>query len=248
MNENCYNAVINEMKPLLDGQKFVLDGDTYKNDVKAVRVAYDENTKMFVLEIADVTDGEQGEFGTASSWLFEDNQTERDAAAVGVDFADTLRIALGVKADRRRTTDVALPTAEKGDGVNILTLTQKLLATYPQFKETYKADVAAHGKFLHINFFVTYFVPAIQADLRDSKTNKKAVKKLFDMLTDMYIDGDTTTTDMVVALLCAVAYGDDALTEAVKTQIGDNKHMLTSFNEMLACVKGSKKLREALGK
>lgn len=248
MNQDCYNAVINEMKTLLDGQKFVPDGDAYKNETKAVKVEYDEEAKMFVLKIADITDGEQGDFTVASSWLFEDNQTERDAAAVGVDFADTLRASLGLKADRSRTANVALPTAEKGDSVNVLTLTQKLLAIYPQFKETYKADVAAHGKFLHLNFFVTYFVPAIQADLRDGKNNKKALKKLFDMLTDMYVDGDTNTTDTVVALLGAVAYGDEVLTEAVKTQIGDNKHMLTSFSEMLACLKGSKKLREALGK
>ena len=91
-------------------------------------------------------------------------------------------------------------------------------------------------------------MPAIQADLRDGKANKKAVKKLFDMLADMYVDGDTNTTDTVVALLCATAYGDEALTEAVRAQLGENKHMLNSFNDMLAVAKGSKKLREALGK
>lgn len=248
MNQNCYNAVIKEMQVLLDGQKFTLQDGTYKNETKAVKVEYDEAEKMFLLKIADITDGEQGDFTVASSWLFEDDQTERDAAAVGVDFADTLRSALGVKADRARISNVALPTAEKGDSVNVLTLTQKLLAIYPQFKETYKEDVAAYGKFLHLNFFTTNFVPAIQADLRDGKNNKKAVKKLFDMLADMYVDGDTNTTDTVVALLGAVAYGDEALTEAVRTQLGENKHMLTSFNEMLVSLKGSKKLREALGK
>ena len=248
MNTNCYNAVIKEMQVLLDGQKFALEGDVYKNDTKAVKVEYDEASKMFVLKIADVVDGTIGDFSVAASWLFEENQTERDAAAVGVDFADTLRIALGVKASRTRITNVALPTAEKGDAVNVLTLTQKLLATYPQFKESYKADVATYGKFLHLNFFVKNFVPAIQADLRDGKANKKAVKKLFDMLADMYVDGDTNTTDTVVALLCATAYGDEALTEAVRAQLGENKHMLNSFNDMLAVAKGSKKLREALGK
>ena len=47
MNKNCYNAVIEEMKPLLDGQKFVFEGDAYKNENKAVKVSFDEETKMF---------------------------------------------------------------------------------------------------------------------------------------------------------------------------------------------------------
>lgn len=247
MNKNCYNAVIEEMKPLLDGQKFALDGDVYRNDIKAVQVCYDETSKMFILKVADITDGITGEFFVLSSWLFEEDQTERDAAAVGVDFADTLRANLGLKKTVSKSAgQIALPTTEKGDAVTVSTLIQKLLAVFPEFKEDYKESVAKYGKFLSVDFFTTKFAPAIKEMLSDTKGNKKAIKKLFDMLEDIYIEGDGEAVDMVVALICSAIYGNEDYIKIFKEQKADNTHMISSVEAMLSLVKTNKKLRAAL--
>lgn len=243
MNEKCYDAVINEMKPLLDGQKFVCEGEVFKNEKKAVRVSYDESAKVFVLSLADVTEDSVGDFAVASTWLFDENQTEKDAAAVGVDFADTLRQALGLKAVRG-TANVALPTAEKGESINILTLTQKLLAMFPEFKEDYKREVALYGKFLYVDFFTEKFVPQIKALIASG--NKKQLKKLFDMLDEMYVNGDSATTDMVISLIAASVYGDEKNTATAAEYMAENTHMKICVNELLSQIKKNKKLKAAL--
>lgn len=243
MNNKCRNAVISEMKSLLDSQGFVYENDYYKNETKAVKIDYDEVAKLYILSIANVVDGNIGEFSTASTWLFDENQTENDAKAVGVDFADTLRTAMGIKASRV-SSNVALPTTEKGESINVLTLTQKLLAIFPQYKDDYKQEVADYGKFLYVDFLTSKFVPEIK-DLISSK-NKKQLKKLFDMLDEMYINGDSVTSDMVVILISSAVFGDSERIETAASFMEESKHMRTCVNEMLKELKSNKKLQIAV--
>lgn len=247
MDNKCFEAVLAEMKPLLDGQKFVADGEIYKNDSKAVQVCFDEASKMFVLKAADVTDGEIGEFAVLSSWLFEDDQTVKDAAAVGTDFADTLRSNMGLKKTTRDTSaNIALPTAEKGDAVTVTTLTQKLLAIFPEYKDDYKASVAKYGKFLYQDFFMTKFVPSIKTLLSNKAANKKPIKKLFDMLSELYVEGDGDTVDQIVAIISAAIYGSDEYIAIFKEYTEGNEHLQKSVAELLVFIKNNKKLRAAL--
>lgn len=247
MDEKCYKAVISEMQVLLDGQKFIAQDSIFVNDTKAVKVWYDETTKCFNLSVAPVVSGDIGEFAIISNWLFDENQTEKDASAVGVDFADTLRANLGLKkAVSRGTADVTLPVAEKGDEVNVLTLTQKLLAVFPEKKEKYKETVAKDGKYLYVEFLMKEFVPEIMSMLANESANKKQLKKLFDMLSEMYVEGDSVTADMIVAVICAAVYGNQGYRETAEKYYADNKHLKNCVNELSAELKKNKKLRKAL--
>ncbi len=247
MENKCLEAVLAEMKPLLDGQKFVADGEIYKSDTKAVQICFDEATKMFILKVADITEGESGEFAVLSSWLFEDDQTVKDAAAVGIDFADTLRKHLGLKKNTRdASVNIALPTVEKGDAVTITTLTQKLLAFFPEYKDDYKESIAKYGKFLYQDFFITKFVPSIKALLADKSANKKQIKKLFDMLSELYVEGDGATVDQIVAIIAAVIYSNKEYIEIFKMHTDGNEHLQKSVEELLLILKSNKKLRIAI--
>lgn len=247
MDNKCYEAVIAEMQPLLDGQKFIADGNVYKNETKTVKVCFDEESKLFSLWVADVTDGEMGEFSVLSSWLFEDDQTAKDAAAVGVDFADTLRSHMGLKKTTRDlSANIALPTFEKGDAVTVTTLTQKLLAIFPEYKDTYKASVAKYGKFLYQDFFMTNFVPSIKVLLSGKAANKKPIKKLFDMLSELYVEGDGETVDQIIAIIAAAIYDNDEYIAIFKEYTEGNEHLQKSVEELLVFIKNNKKLRAAL--
>ncbi len=245
MDKKYYDALISEMKVLLDGQKMLPDGDIFKNNTKAVKVDYDDASHQFVLSIADIEEDRGiGDFKVLTSWLFEENQNERDAATVGVDFADTLRNELGIKKASSSGVNVELPSAEKGDSVTITALTQKLLSIFPEFKDDYKADVAHHGKFLYFNFYKNKFMPAIREMLINGA--KKQNKKLFDMLSEMYVQGDDAVSDTVVALICGAVYGEDSLYEKAITFIDENKHLCRSVNEMMAIIKKNKKAKIAI--
>lgn len=243
MDKKYFDAIISEMKVLLDGQNFIADGEIYKNEQKAIKIEYDEEKKLFNLLAADVAEGEVSEFATLTSWFFDETQTERDALAVGVDFADTLRSNLGLKKERG-TAKVELPVADKGDTATISALTQKLLATFPQFKDAYKESVAKYNKFLYLDFFTENFVPAIK-NLLETGT-KKQHKKLFDMLSEMYNTGSGETTDAVVALISATIYNNEKGAEIFREHTAENKHLQTSIREFSKVLEKSKKLKASL--
>lgn len=243
MDKKYFDAIIGEMQVLFDGQKFTKQDDVYKNDQKAVKIEYNEEAKQFVLLVADINEGETGEFSAASSWLFDETQNERDAATVGVDFADTLRIQLGIKKERS-AANVDLPVADKNDTATISALTQKLLANFPQFKEAYKESVQKHNKFLYLDFFAEKFVPAIK-QLMETGT-KKQNKKLFDMLSEMYNTGNGETTDAVVAIICAVIYNDEKKAQLFAEYTNENKHMKTAVREFTKILSKNTKLQTAL--
>ncbi len=243
MDKKYFDAIISEMQVLLDGQKFVLDGEIYKNEQKAVKIEYNAEAKQFVLLLADIENGEMGEFSAATSWLFDETQNERDALAVGVDFADTLRSNLGIKKEKTAIS-VDLPVAEKSDTATVSALTQKLLAIFPQFKDAYKESVSEYNKFLYLDFYVENFVPSIK-ELIETGT-KKQNKKLFDMLSEMYNTGKNETTDAIVALISAAIYNNEKGALAFNDFAGENKHMQTAVREFLKAIERNKKLKEIL--
>ncbi|MBQ0083240.1 MAG: hypothetical protein KBS52_00530 [Clostridiales bacterium] len=247
MDEKCYKAVISEMKELLDEQSFTEQNGIFVNENKAVKVWYDEQSKCFNLSAAPVVSGDIGEFAVLSNWLFDESQTEKDAYAVGVDFADTLRINLGIKkVASRGSAQVTLPVAEKGDDVTVLTLTQKLLAIFPEKKEIYKESVAENGKYLYIEFMSKEFVPEIIKMLDGEGANKKQLKKLFDMFSEVYVEGDGTTADMIVAIIGAAIYGSEKRAEAAAKYYAENNHLKICVKEFVSELGRNKKLRRAM--
>ena len=76
--------------------------------------------------------------------------------------------------------------------------------------------------------------------------NKKQIKKLYDILEDMYVKGDRDTVNSVVAVLCAAAYNDEKATAAIKEMLDTDKHFLSSFECFMPMLAKNKKLTASL--
>ncbi len=241
MDNRYYDNVIAEMKPFLDEQGFALEADgSFKNDKKQIKVEYNEARQMFLLLAAEP----EGEYKEINAWLFDDSQTERDAEAVGIDFCESLRGELGARKTRNISAQIDLPTAK--DSSTVTGFAKKVLDVYPQFKDAYKAHIMCYGNFLYLEFFSTTLVPQIKQVLTSG--NKKSVKKLSELLSTAYTEGDKATTNTAVAVLAAAASGDAATAEAARAMLADNSHFLQAFNNLLPIVEKNKKINNALVK
>jgi len=70
LNNKFYDEIIKGLQPLFSEQGLKESPDApeiYLNDKKAVQVIYDDNKKMFLLNIADIIDGESVEFTEVSA-------------------------------------------------------------------------------------------------------------------------------------------------------------------------------------
>lgn len=246
MDNRYYDKVIEEMQPFLDEHSFKNEKDgSFKNDKKSFKVEYDEARQMYTLSVADIEEGIIGEYSEINAWLFDDSQTARDAVAVGVDFVGSLRKNMGIKIKRSASgAEVELPTFTKGGSMTVTGLAKKMLDFFPSLKEDYKNHIAVYGNFLYLNFFGEYLVPQLKAVFLSG--NKKQIKKLYDLLADIYVKGDRDTVNTIVALLCAAAYNDEAAKKAVIEALGDDKHFKSSFENFLPVFSKNKKLLAAL--
>lgn len=245
MDNRYLENVIAEMQPVFSANGFKEVDGLYKNDKKVVEVKYDDARQMYVLNTADIEEDGGYTLSEASAWLFDDSQNAKDAVAVGIDFSSTLKDELGIKHQRSKTAAlVDLPTASKDGTYNITAFTKKVLDIFPALKEDYKAHVTAYGNFLYLNFFGEKLVPQIKSILLEN--NKKSVKKLFDLLQNVYLQGDRDTVNTVVAVLAAACVNDETIKANAISALGDNKHFVDALTQFIPVVTANKKLSQAL--
>lgn len=245
MDNRYYDKVLSEMLPFLEENGFKQVEENFQSDKKAINIKYDEARQVYNLFIADIADGNIGEFALASSYLFDDSQTEKDAVAVGIDFVDTLRSKLGIKVVRKAgLNNIDLPSAQKGDAVTINTLTTKILAIYPALKDIYKQEISDKGKYLYLDFLTTYAVPEIRKTL--DAANKKTVKKLIDTLTELFIHGDNDTSTVIVAILVSAIGKNEARFNAAVAHMESCTNLIASINNQISLLGRNKKFTKAV--
>ena len=245
MDNRYYDSVIKEMKPFFDEAGFVLrEGGFFLAETKAAKVEYNEGSQSYELLVADVEEGNVGEFSKITSWLFDDSQTEKDAESVGIDFVDTLRKNMGIKVKRTATgTNIELPSASKSGSMDIGGFAKKVLDVFPAFKDEYKAHVAKYGNFLYMSFFADTLVPQIKGILTEG--NKKSLKKLYDLLDTAYNTGNGETSNIVVASISAAVCKDEDLKAKAMEFLSEDKHLKNSVTAFIPVLLKDKKLAEA---
>lgn len=212
MEKKYFDEIIAFMSKTIAAYEFSPVEDTaytFQGKTKAFRVDYDEN-KQFCLQVADVNEGEIGAYSNKAAWLFDENHSAKDTLIIAEDFEDVLLKELGVKKQVASTTgEVILPSkTAAGQTPNIEGFTQKLLAIFPEFKESYKEQLAQNGEYLYVDFLSKTIVPKLKQVV--ASDNKKQISKIMDMLGKMYYEGDTTVSNVVIGVIVAGTFKGNA--------------------------------------
>lgn len=241
MENKYFDSVLAEMQEVIKEANLKLEDNILKNDTKSVKIEYLEEKQLYTISVADIDGETVSEYKQISAWLFDDTQTAKDAAAVGIDFAEALRKEFGIKAERKTVNNlIDLPTAQKGVDNNVNALTKKMLDIFPALKDEYKSHVAHYGNFLYLNFFGEHLVPRMIRLFEEGTT--KQIKKFYNTIVDFYVQGDNDTINTVVALLAAAAYKNDTVTAKIREMLAEDKHFLNSFNMFIPVFAKNKKL------
>ncbi len=245
MENRFYDVITAEMQSFLDEFGFKAENGIFISATKALKIEYNEEKSLYNLFMADCAEGNVGEYALVSSYLFDNTHGQKDAVSVGIDFVDSAKKALGVKNARKSVGETELPTAGNGSGaVTVSVLTAKLLATYPELKETYKKETAEKGKFLYLDFYTTYFVPEIRKTL-DSGA-KKNIKKLIDLFGELFVTGDKATSTLIVAILAAAIGKDANRFKTVTDKTEDYPHLISAVNNEISVLATNKKFQKAM--
>lgn len=241
MDNRYLSNVIAEMKPFLDENGFTAESENvYVSENRKIEVSYNEARQMFVLSCADKGEEGFGEMRELTAWLFDDSQTAKDAESVGIDFVDTLRSSMGIKAKKFTGAAVELPTASKNGGMDITGFAKKVLDIYPKLKDPYKEHIEQYGNFLYVTFFADNLVPCFIESLQDG--NNRAKKKIFDLCESTYIKGDKETINTMIACLAAACYKDEKAKAAIMDMLSADTHLKSSVESLIPMLT-SKKLK-----
>lgn len=251
MDQKAYETIIAGLESVFTAQNLTESPDApgvYHNGSKAVKVAYDEERKLFKLYAADIAEGQEVQFKELSAWLFDDTHNLRDAKAVAMDFEETLQELFGMKKQVSTLRDVALPSkAASGATPNVEALAQRFLAIFPQYKDAYREHMAQYGEFLYQDFFSQTAAVKLRELAQDPQKNKKQLQKLFDVLNEMYAEGDANVSSTVTYTILGNAFGGDVEKfDSLKEYMEECPYLRQNGRAMLQCIKGNKKLQAGL--
>lgn len=213
MINKAFEIIIKELTPFFESQKLTKQDSldhVYTNNTKAVKISYDENKKIFNLEMADLEEGQEVSFKTYSSFLFEDGHTDKDAKAIGVDFDETLKDLFGIKSSAIGSrSQVAIPKKNNGNSTpNVDAFCGRFLTLFPQYKDLYKDDVSKYGAFLYENFFSKTAAVKIN-ELANDSSAKKNYHKMLEFLDQYFVDGDLTVQSVITYSIIGQACVDN---------------------------------------
>ena len=244
MDKKYFDSILGEMNGFFAENSFIEKDGFYANEQKSAKIDYDESRKMFTLSVADVEEGQIGEYHEVNAWLFDESHSEKDAVSVGIDFVNSLRKEMGIKTSRNVNGMVDLPSASKDGVVNVSGFCKKVLDVFPALKDEYKNHISIYGNFLYLNFYGEHLRPRLIRLLEEG--TKKQIKKFYDVLEDAYTKGDRDTVNTVVIILVAAAYNNEKVTAAIKEMLKDNTHFLSSFEMQIPFFANNAKLKSAL--
>ena len=249
MNQQAYDLILAQMEPVLKHKNFEkqeFDGmECFANGEKVVRVEFVEEQNLFELKVCKQADGvPDGSWETLSSWLFLPDYADKDAKSIGNDFSDSLKILLGMSAEKSRSK-IDLPSkGAPGDTPTLETLTQKFLTIFPQYKEKYKDHVAQHGECLYVEFFEEYGATHLRTLLRENKT--KQLPKYMEILNEVYTLGNKDAQAMVSRVILGEAIdGDPELKKQAESYMEEYPYLKKANDYMFQYLRKHNKKKKA---
>ena len=247
MNTNC-KAIFDLLAEDLKAKDFSVNrddaGEYLSNGSRAFKLGFDEAAKLVSLETAELSEGSGVEWKSISSWMIDDDATEKDIKSISNDFIDSIYELIGAKNTITSTAKVTMPTKKKkADVVDIDALSGRFLSLFPEYKDAYKDNVTKYGDFMPDTFFSEYGVKALTDVIE--KSNKKQIKKYAEMLSEAYVNGTEQVTIVIVYSIFATAAANNAkVADAIPGMLTEHKHLLKavrSINRLLSSEKSKKK-------
>ncbi len=257
MDIKYINEISSAMHDFMNSHGFSSENQevgTWNGEGKTYKVAYLNERKSFCVSVSTINaEGETIDFNELSSWYFDvASHGANDTKCIAEDFIKAIakdnNIKIVTTADKG-FEEIALPKkAEVGTEPNVEAFTQKFLAMFPQYKDTYKAMMVKYGDFLYVEFYKNYGIEKMKELMADESKNKKLLQKYWKMLGEMHYEGDSTVGDIICTVIIAGTFFENpaAFTAAADKYLADYPFLKSAARASVLGFKKNKKLRKAL--
>lgn len=243
LGENGFKAVVPENTekgelPVYENKgALTLD---YSGKKGFVRMSYKDSK----IELLSSDDGES--FKQLELSLLEpETADEKDVKYIVNEFNDTIRSKFA-KVQRAANKNNKLPTpvsksAAKSGALSYdpNTLANRFTTVFPELREIYRGNIEKYGEFLPEDFFVNYGNEKVLETIRAN--DKQKMKKLFNLLNDIYEDGTNETQSLIAVTILGSMHNDPELLENAKEYMSETMcDTVIDVNKYLAGFKGKR--------
>ena len=245
IKECGFNAVIpegkakDELPATEESGRIIIE---YKGENKALKLEY-FNKKISVHGASKEGEIIASDYSQVSlSLLDPDEANDKDVKYIVNEFSETLIETFGTKTQKPVKSKLPQPVskaAAKSGAVSYdpNTLANRFTAIYPELREEYKANCDKYGQFLPEDFFVNHGNAVVHATIKEN--NPLKMKKLFNLLNDIYEDGSNETQSLIaVTILGSLNNDQEMLAACVDYMSDDMTAPVINVNKFLASASG----------
>ncbi|MBQ2774867.1 MAG: hypothetical protein IJF40_03120 [Clostridia bacterium] len=205
------NITSDEPPVTISSGRAVMD---FSGENKALRIEhYDNKITLLCAENENgVSDADYGKI--AHSLLDLNTADEKDFRYLANEFSELITERFGKKSAAKKKTKLPTPVskaaAKNGDACyDSNTFANRLSVIYPELREPYKQNIEKYGQFLPEEFFKIHGAPVIISVIKEN--NPQKMRKLFNLLNEIYDDGTNEIQDIIVVTILGQLNNDQEL-------------------------------------
>ncbi len=221
----------------------------FKGENKAFKIEH-FNNKISLLGANKEGEILASDYSQLSLSLLEaETANDKDIKYIVNEFSETLVENFGTKTVKpvksKLPTPVSKAAAKSGSvSYDPNTLANRFTAIYPELRDAYKENCEKYGQFLPEDFFVNHGNAAVLETIKEN--NPVKMKKLFNLLNDIYEDGTNETQSVIaVTILGSLENNQELLANCVDYMSEDMTVPVININKYLYS-KGGKSARMRL--
>lgn len=155
----------------------------------------------------------EDDYKKISTTLFDPEKADdRDLKYLVNDFNDGIIDTFGKKGNSAKKLPQPVSKAAAKNGTvyyDLITLGSRFTGVYPELKDAYKENIEKYGEFLADDFFLNYGNAKFRETVQ--KNDPVQMKKLFNMLNNVYNDGTNQVQSVIVVTIMGSLYDDETL-------------------------------------
>lgn len=217
----------------------------FNGDKGFIRMSYKDER----LSLLSSDDGE--EFKELELSLLEPNSADdKDIKYIINEYQDTIRQKFSKKqraaAKSKLPTPVSKSAAKSGAlSYDANTLANRFTTIYPELREEYRLNIERYGEFLAEDFFLNYGNAKVIETIRQN--DKQKMKKLFNLLNDIYEDGTNETQSLIAVTILGEMHNEPQLLENAEEYMSETmSETVVEVNKYLASFKGTRDKKKLL--
>lgn len=215
MNNNGFSVIVPQGTEKGDLPVTEKNGCTtilYGGKKGAAKIELFEGKISLLCSVAEAENAVDEDFRKVTTSLFDvEKVDDRDIKYVVNEFCDCVNDTYGKKDKSKKLPQPVSKSAAKSGSVyyDLVTLGSRFVQIYPEIKDAYKQNIEKYGEFLADDFFLNYGNEKFRETVK--KNDPQQMKKLFNMLNEVYNDGTNQVQSVIVVTILGSLYDDETL-------------------------------------